>query len=61
MSINFITMSLAHVLLEKLVIHLKGFCAYYCCPFLKVFHHVIMVILRRLGMTLSLQLSQAPS
>jgi hypothetical protein len=61
MRINFLTLSLAHILFEKLGILLKGFCAYYGCPLLKRFHHVITVILRRLSMTLSLQLSQAPS
>jgi hypothetical protein len=61
MSINFLNLSLSHVLLGKLGILLKGFCEYYGCPLLKLFHHVITVILRRLSMTLSLQLSQAPS
>jgi hypothetical protein len=61
MNINFLTIHFAHALLGKLGILLKGFCACYGCPLLKLFHQIIMVILRRLSMTLSLQFSQAPS
>jgi hypothetical protein len=40
---------------------LKGFCACYGCSHLKLLHHIIMVILRRLRNRLSFQLCQALS
>jgi hypothetical protein len=57
MSFGFLLLMFAHVLLGKIDILLKGFCACYYCPLLKLFHHIIMVILRKLSMTLSLQKS----
>jgi hypothetical protein len=57
MSINFLTLNFAHALLGKLGILLKGFCPCYGCPLIKLFHHVITVIVRRLSMTLALQKS----
>jgi hypothetical protein len=54
MSINFLTLSLAHVLLRELSIVLKGVCACYRCFLLKLLHHVSTVIVIRLRMTLSL-------
>jgi hypothetical protein len=57
MSFDFLFLMFAHVLLGKLDILLKGFCACYGCPLLKLLYHVIMVIVGRLSMTLSLQKS----
>jgi hypothetical protein len=54
---NFITLIISHAFLGKLGPLLMGFCTCYGCPFLKLLHHVVMVLLRRLSMTLSLQLS----
>jgi hypothetical protein len=57
MSINFLLLMFSHGFLRELSILLKGVCACCGCPLLKLLHHVIMVILRRLSMTVSLKKS----
>jgi hypothetical protein len=49
------------LLFLSLDIFLKGFCACYGCSRLKLLHHVITVILRRLSNALPFQLCQAHS
>jgi hypothetical protein len=57
MSFGFVLLMFDHAFLGELSILLKGVCACYGCPLLKLLHHVITIIVRRLSMTLSLQKS----
>ena len=57
MSFGFLLLMFAHAFLGEHSILLKGVCACYGGPLLKLLHHVITVIVRRLSMTLSLQKS----
>jgi hypothetical protein len=57
MSFGFLLLMFAHAFLGEVSILSKGVCACNDCPLLKLFHHVIMVIVRRLSMSLPLQKS----
>jgi hypothetical protein len=57
MCFGFLLLMFSHAFFRKLSILLKGVCACYGCPLLKLLHHVITVIVRRFSMSLSLQKS----
>jgi hypothetical protein len=57
--IDFLLLFLPLDIPQVLEIFFKGFCACHGCSRLKLLHHVIMVILRRLSNVLPFQLCQA--